>query len=295
MPAAAEKGAVLVTGASGQVGRAVCGLVQAASANVLAIDVAADSTAQILACDLRSPEQVTRLLHCHLIRAVIHLAAVLPSAFLGNPVRGAEVNLSGSCQLLREALNHGVRRFVFASSMSVYGSVARGRTLNEDDPAVPDDPYGACKRAVEVVGEALAQKQALDFVALRIARVVGPGAKNTSSHWRSRMFEPSTTSVISVPFDSGAQLSLVHVQDVARMLLTLTEAAELRQRVYNSPAELWEVKQLQKAIQETTGIRVELTGEGRDAGPACDGSRFARDFGMQIRGLREYLTAAAEG
>lgn len=295
MSAAAEEGAVLITGASGQVGRAVCVLLQAAGADVLAVDLAADAKARVLACDLRSQEQVARVFQCHSIRAVIHLAALLPSAFLADPIGGAEVNLVGSCHLLREAVQYHVRRFVFASSISVYGLAARERPLYEEDPAIPSDPYGACKRAVETVGEALAQKRALEFVALRIARVVGPGAKNTSSPWRSQMFEPSKWSAISIPFHPGALLSLVHVQDVARMLLTLMEAAEIRRRVYNTPAELWEAGQLQKAIQEITGIRVELASQERDPGPTSDGGRFTGDFGVHTRGLREYLATAAEG
>src|SRR5690348_12970838 len=295
MSAATEEGAVLITGASGQVGRAVCALLQAAGADVLAVDLAADAKARVLACDLRSEEQVARLFQCYSIRAVIHLAALLPSGFLADPVRGAEVNLVGSCHLLREAVRYRVRRFVFASSISVYGLAARERPLNEEDPAIPGDPYGACKRAVETVGEALAQKRALEFVALRIARVVGPGARNTSSPWRSQMFEPAKWSAIAVPFHPGALLSLVHVQDVARMLLTLMEAAEIRRRVYNTPAELWEAGQLQKVILESTGIRVELGSQGRDPGPTSDGSGFTRDFGVHTRGLRVYLATAAEG
>lgn len=286
---------MLVTGASGQVGRAVCGLLQEQGADLLAVDLEGNSTAGVMACDLRSRDQVARLFQGHSIRVVIHLAALLPSAFLADPVRGVEVNLIGSCQVLREAVHYGVSRIVFASSMSVYGTAARGRPLNEEDPAIPGDPYGACKRAVEAVGEALAQKQALEFVALRIARVVGPGAKNTSSPWRSQMFERSTPGAISIPFHSSALLSLVHVHDLARMMVTLAGAAELKRCLYNTPAELWETKQLQQTIQETTGIRVELSRQVRDAGPTSDGSRFASDFGVHIRSVREYLTTAAEG
>src|SRR6267378_64941 len=92
-------------------------------------------------------------------------------------------------------------------------------TLSEADPAVPDEPYGASKRVVELVGETLASGQAIEFASLRIARVIGPGIKKTSSPWRSQIFEsPRRDASVQIPFAPEALLSLVHVEDVARML-----------------------------------------------------------------------------
>jgi len=85
-------------------------------------------------------------------------------------------------------------------------------------------------------------------------------------------------------------LSLVHVEDVARMLVMLAKTASVRSSVYNTPSELWQARDLKKAIEEVTDIRVELGHDGILAGPVCDGSRFAREFGFKLRGLRERLS-----
>jgi len=45
-------------------------------------------------------------------------------------------------------------------------------------------------------------------------------------------------------------LSLIHVEDVARALVTLVDTAEMSCPVYNTPVELWEAKQLKKIIEE---------------------------------------------
>ncbi len=135
------------------------------------------------------PKALSELFRLHLIHTVIHLAGVLPSAFQADPLVGAEANLKASIELLREATAAGVKRFVFASSMSVYGSRGTSQPLAETEPVVPDEPYGASKRAIELIGAALAKKSTLGFVALRIARVVGPGITKSSSLWRSQMFE----------------------------------------------------------------------------------------------------------
>jgi UDP-glucose 4-epimerase len=291
MGSAKDEGTILVTGASGHIGRELCRLLKDANREVLPVDPDQDKTPDVLRCDLRSKSDVSQLFHAHPIREVIHLAGILPGAFHTDPLAGADVNLSSSCELMRQSAAVGVRRVIFASSMSVYGSFATSRVLTEDDPAAPDEPYGASKRVVELIGETLAKEETFQFVALRIARVVGPGIKKSSSPWRSQIFEarPQLDSVC-VPFAPDAVLSLVHVEDVAHMLFTLAETDEMRSFVYNTPVEIWEARKLKEAVEELRGIRVELGPEVVHGGPMCDGSRFGREFGFELRGLRDHLS-----
>jgi len=235
-------------------------------------------------------EQIKELLANYPVHTIIHLAGVLPTAFRADPIAGAELNLSASVALMKEAIRAGVKRFIFASSMSVYGSAPSLRPLTEIDPASPDDPYGASKRAIELVGEALASAHQIEFVALRIARVVGPGIKKSSSLWRSQIFEPSSPAPIHIPFASDAKLSLVHVHDVAQMLLALADAPEIKHLNYNTPAEIVEAGELKSMVERTTGNRVELGSPGAHAGPTCDGSRFANEFRFSPRKIEDHLS-----
>ena len=57
------------------------------------------------------------------------------------------------------------------------------------DRAAPEDLYGAAKLYVEQLGKALADSGVLQFVSLRIGRIVGPGARSATSAWRSAIFE----------------------------------------------------------------------------------------------------------
>lgn len=281
---------VIVTGAGGHIGLEVCRLLRTGGSKILPVDVDG-TTRDLITCDLRMSNQVSQLFQSHPVRTVIHLAAILPSSFRSDPLAGVEVNLTGCFELMRQAVNARIKRFVFASSISVYGSSLTSRPLTEHDPAVPDEPYGASKRVVELVGETLASGQAIEFVSLRIARVIGLGIKKTSSPWRSRIFETSSgRDSIHIPFAPEAVLSLVHVEDVARMLVTLAETPEVHSTIYNTPVELWEARHLKEVIEEVRGIRVELGPDGAMGGPICDGSRFVREFGIQLRGLRERLS-----
>jgi nucleoside-diphosphate-sugar epimerase len=169
--------------------------------------------------------------------------------------------------------------------------------MTEDDLGTPDDAYGASKRAIELIGEALRKEAVLQFVSLRIARVIGAGIKKgSSSQWRSQIFEAPTEgaasrqlSAIRIPYSPEAMLSLVHVEDVARMLVTLVDAPATKHAFYNTPVEMWTAEQLKKAVEELKGIAIELDKSRTHAGPMCDGRRFAQEFGFQLRGLRDHL------
>jgi nucleoside-diphosphate-sugar epimerase len=153
MSSASDEGTILVTGACGHIGSAVCRLLQGAKRKMLPVDVDPDETPDVVACDLRVKGDLSRVFQTHPISAVIHLADMLPTAFQTDPLAGADVNLTGCFELIRQAANARVKRFVFASSTSVYGSSPSRRPMTEDDPTVPDEPYGAAKRAVELIGE----------------------------------------------------------------------------------------------------------------------------------------------
>jgi len=106
---------------------------------------------------------------------VVHLAAlagVRPS--LAQPLRYADVNVRGTLALLEACRARGVKRFVFASSSSVYGAHSPV-PFRESDPAVrPASPYAATKRAGELVCSNYSDLYGLDTCALRFFTVYGP-------------------------------------------------------------------------------------------------------------------------
>ena len=284
---------ILVTGAAGHIGREVCRLLGNGNRPFVAVDLSDDPPHNIRACDLRWESQVSSLLQVQRISAVIHLGGMLPTAFQLNPLIGADVNITGSLRLIQHSLRARVKRFVFASSMSVYGSEPSQQALNENDYAAPDEVYGAAKRAIELVGENLSTTGVIQFIALRIARVVGLGIRKTSSPWRSQIFEQHPHSQrIRLPFSPDAILSLVHVEDVARMLVLLSEATDVSHSIYNSPVEVWDAKRLKDMIENVRGLAVVLDGEeGASGGSICDGSRFTQEFSFRAPPLRDRLKA----
>ena len=292
---------VLVTGAAGFIGRAVYELLRQMGIESVPTDKEESAFAEddesevaqyrILSCDLTDAACLNTLFSSHQFDTIIHLAAVLPGAASRDPVRATQMNVGGSMALLERADAHSIRRFIFGSSTSVYGTAGTDAPISEQTPAAPSDVYGAAKRVVEIIGENLQNNGGIEFVALRIATVIGPGARNTSSPWRSEIFERlGGTKTISLPYAPGDPLTLVHVDDVARMLVTLAEAKSIQHAIYNSPAELLTAAELKQGVKSAAPqTRIELSGRTRPLAPLADGSRFTHEFGFEITPLQQAL------
>ena len=125
--------------------------------------------------DVRDRELVTRCMRELRPDAVIHLAAragVPPS--LDEPEEYMDCNVTGTAVVVRAAIEARVGRLLFASSSSVYGVRSRERFI-EDAPADrPISPYGASKRAGEMLCHALHDMSGLPITCLRFFNAYGP-------------------------------------------------------------------------------------------------------------------------
>ncbi|MBL7118927.1 SDR family NAD(P)-dependent oxidoreductase, partial [Candidatus Bathyarchaeota archaeon] len=108
------------------------------------------------------------------VNVVYHQAAIrsVPKS-IEMPSTVNEVNVTGTLNLLNEALAGGVERFIYASSSSVYGESA---TLPKREilPAVPASPYGTSKLAAEHYCRVFSKVYGLKTVSLRYFNVYGP-------------------------------------------------------------------------------------------------------------------------
>lgn len=125
--------------------------------------------------DIRDAERVHSLFEDLRPQTVIHLAAkagVRPS--LEAPVEYMDVNVRGTVQLLECARQHGVRKFVFASSSSVYGSTNRVPFSEAEPVSTPLSPYAASKIAGEACCHCYHRIYGIPIISLRFFTVYGP-------------------------------------------------------------------------------------------------------------------------
>jgi UDP-glucuronate 4-epimerase len=106
---------------------------------------------------------------------IVHLAAkagVRPS--IDDPLAYQEVNVAGTQNLLEFARTAGIKRFVFASSSSVYGVNPRVPWSEEDHVLKPISPYASTKVSGELLGHVYSHLYGVGFIALRFFTVYGP-------------------------------------------------------------------------------------------------------------------------
>jgi nucleoside-diphosphate-sugar epimerase len=251
---------VLVTGHHGYVGSVLAPALQAARHQVVGLDTFyyrgcdfGDGTEfePALALDLRDVQPAD----LEGFDAVVHLAA-LSNDPLGdfNPSWTYAINRDGTIALARAAKEAGVRRFVFASSCSMYGAAEGDAALTEDAPLRPLTPYAESKVAAE---EALTELVGDDFapVSMRNATVYGLSRRlrldivlNNLVAWAH------TTGAIRLQSDGSSWRPLIHVRDVARATLALLEAPDevVRGEAFNigSDAQNYRIRQLAEIVHD---------------------------------------------
>jgi UDP-glucose 4-epimerase len=108
------------------------------------------------------------------VDAVFHEAALTSMAqSIEDPILASEINVMGTLNLVKAALDSSVKRFVFASSAAVYGESLAVEKV-ETATTNPSSPYGVSKLAVEKYLRAFFETNGLEAVSLRCFNVYGP-------------------------------------------------------------------------------------------------------------------------
>jgi len=127
---------------------------------------------QFVEGDVRNSDQIKSVMNG--VDAVFNEAAVVSvSRSMENPLLANEVNVTGTLNLLKVSLDAGVKRFIQASSASVYGDT-KELPLTEDLPSKPVSPYAVSELAAENYARVFWTAYGLETVCLRYFNVYGP-------------------------------------------------------------------------------------------------------------------------
>ena len=167
---------------------------------------------------------------------VFHLAArVSIRGSVDRFVEDAETNLTGTLHLLRAASRAGVRRFVFSSSMAVYGDSPQPHPVSEDSLLEPVSPYGIGKLAAEKYLFLLGKSLGVEPVALRYFNTFGTRQGYTPYVGVITIFVTRLLNRQSlVVFGDGGQVrDFVHVSDIVQGNLLALETPSAAGNVFN--------------------------------------------------------------
>jgi UDP-glucose 4-epimerase len=168
--------------------------------------------------------------------AVFHLAAVVSvPKTTQDPVGSAEVNETGSLNVLDAARRAGAGRFVFASSSAVYGDDPR-LPKREDMAPKPLTPYAVQKLAVEYHARVYSGLYGLPSVCLRFFNVFGPRQDPSSPYSGviSIFMTKALTGGVPVIYGDGRQSrDFVFVGDVVQALILAANSAGGSGKVFN--------------------------------------------------------------
>lgn len=214
---------VVVTGASGFIGRAVCRALLEAGASVRAAVRSVHSAERLvagteavvigdLAGNAPLAPSVARA------GAIVHLAArvhVMHDRGLESLEAYRRLNVHATVRLATAAADAGVRRFVYVSSVKAVGERSV-RPLTEDAVPAPEDAYGRTKLEAEHALQAVAERTGLEVVVLRPPLVYGPGV---GGNFRRLVSLVRLAHHVPLPLAGDNARSLVFVVNLADALV----------------------------------------------------------------------------
>ena len=297
---------LLVTGGAGYIGSVIAHQLLEAGHETVVLDnlstgyeSAVPEGARFSKGDLLGAEEVSDALS-EGFDGVLHFAALsLVGESFERPERYYRNNVCGTLNLLEAMLEAGVPRLVFSSTAAVYGEPEEV-PIPESAPALPTNPYGASKLAVDRMIGAVCEARGLAATSLRYFNVAGASGRFGEAHEPETHLIPlilRTAAGAGEPVrifgtdyptrDGTAIRDYIHVEDLGRAHLLALEAAKPGEhRIYNlGNGAGFSVREVVEAARRVTGRPIEAVEAPRRAGdPAvlvASGDRIQAELGWR--------------
>ena len=254
----------LVTGGAGFIGSHVAGELLRLGHNVVVLDDLSGgfednvpTGARFVLGSVVDYECVNKLFVTHRFQYVFHLAAYAAEG-LSHFIKRFNYNnnLIGSVNLINAAIKNDVERFVFTSSIAVYG--AGQSPMTEDMIPVPEDPYGIAKLAVEQELRVSHEMFGLDYVVFRPHNVygekqnIGDRYRNVVGIFMNQLLRGEPMKIFG---DGTQQRAFTHINDVAPIIAESASNPLARNEVFNVGADLpYTINELAGIVAQEMGM-----------------------------------------
>jgi len=246
---------ILVTGGAGYIGSIVTEELIERGRDVVVFDnlsyghrAAVHPKADFVEGDLADRGDVRAVFEEHGVEAVMHFASyTLVGESMEHPFMYLGDNVTNGLNLLREAVQHGVRRFILSSTANLFDE-PESIPIDEEERIVPGSPYGESKRILERILYWLDGIYGFRYAALRYFNAAGasPDGHRGEDHDPETHLIPLTLQVAldqrekivifgdDYPTRDGTCVrDYIHVVDLAQAHILALEALDEGSRTYN--------------------------------------------------------------
>lgn len=254
----------LVTGGAGFIGAHVVNHLVKLGHNVVVLDDLSggfedyvNKEAIFIKGSITDEQLVQKVFNQYKFDYVYHLAAYAAEG-LSHFIRRFNYNnnLIGSINLINESIKHKIKRFVFTSSIAVYGALKP--PMREDMFPQPEDPYGVAKYAVELDLKTAHEMFGLNYTIFRPHNVygeyqnIGDKYRNVIGIFMNQLMLGKSLSV----FGDGKQTrAFSYIDDVAPHIANCVNISATCNEIYNIGADQdYTILELAQTIQQSMGL-----------------------------------------
>ena len=263
----------LVTGGTGFIGKRVVGQLIKKGVNVVSTDIDVKNnkdqfehylsqkkirTDNIKLCelDISSKEEIKNIITDNKISHIIACGYQMSNLIDNNPIKGAEVNIVGMTNLFQSVVDFNLKRLVFPSSESVYGTsseIYNNKPVKEDDYCGLQHhlfTYAVMKLLNEFMAKKYVTMKNVSIACTRPSVVFGYGRQRSSLMWAEEFAtNPALGKELNLPFSESNKDNFIYVEDCAEQLIELSTKEHLDHFVYNTGTETASGKELKAIIK----------------------------------------------
>ena len=265
---------ILVTGATGFIGKKVVLKLAEKNIDIVAADIDLGTNKEVLLeeyknknydlgrltiekLDITEQADIDRIFDKYSFQAIIHLAYGIGLICENNPVLASQINIVGTTAIFEKLVSHNIKRLVFTSSETVYGanqSYYGNRAVHENDSCEIDQhhfTYGVMKLLNEFMAEKYIEKHNCSIAYTRPSVVFGYGRQNTALNWAEDFAaKPAIGEKVNLPFSKHNIDNWIYVDDCAEQLIRLALKDKLSFSSYNTGSYTVTGKELESTVKE---------------------------------------------
>lgn len=213
-------------------------------------------------CDIRDKNELEKIFEKERPEFIVNLAGlagVRPS--LEKPLEYEEVNVKGTMNILEICKKLGIKKFIQASSSSVYGNNKKAPFKETDIVDFAISPYAATKKSCEVIGHVYHKLYNIDMFQLRFFTVYGERQRPDLAIYK---FTKMILEGEKIPFygDGNTFRDYTYIKDIIQGIQKSIDYLKSNSNVYEivnlGESHVVSLKEMVEAIENTLGIKAKI-------------------------------------